>query len=186
VLRSALSALLVVAALLVGALATRAVAAEIDLRSECPDLRADEVFRKEPAYGPSGEVIARFVGFTEFRRSAALIIGVGAYDKLARLEAPAVDADRVRDFLIDGAGFDYVVTLKEGRASLDLIHCLMDTAFPKLLGSNDRFLFYFSGHGTERKIRERTVGYLALKHSGIDTPHHDRHGFGGEVVGSAG
>jgi hypothetical protein len=50
---------------------------------------------------------------------------VGAYDTIRpRLEAPAVDAERMRKFLIDGAGFDYVVTLKEGRASLDLVRCL--------------------------------------------------------------
>jgi hypothetical protein len=171
VLRSALAFLSLVTALLAGTLITRADAAEIDLRQECPDLRADEVFRKEPAYGPSGEVIARFVGFTEFRRSAALVIGVGTYDKLTRLEAPTVDADRVRGFLIDGAGFDYVVTLKDGRANLDLIRCLMDTAFPTLLGPNDRFLFYFSGHGMERQIGGRTIGYLPLKSSNPTAYH---------------
>ena len=71
----------------------------------------------------------------------------------------------MRDFLINGAGFDYVVTLKDERASLDLIRCLMDTAFPELLGPNDRFLFYFSGHGTERQSGGRTIGYLPLKSS---------------------
>jgi hypothetical protein len=160
-----------VAALLASTLVTRADAAEVDLREVCPELLAEEVFKKESRYGPSGAIIARFVGFNEFRRSAALIIGVGTYDKLTRLEAPTADADRMRDFLIDGAGFDYVVTLKDERASLDLIHCLMDTAFPELLGGNDRFLFYFSGHGTQRPAGQGTVGYLALKNSGLTAYH---------------
>ena len=46
----------------------------------------------------------------EFGKSYAVVVGIGDYDAYPRPEAPAKDAARVRDFLIQDAGFDEVVT----------------------------------------------------------------------------
>lgn len=126
----------------------------------------DETYRK-PAGSPSwGSIFASFYDEGRFDRSYALVVGIGDYDDWPHLEAPPRDAKRVRDFLIDEAGFDHVTTLTEDKATLSRIRSLMVDTFPKLVGEDDRFLFYFSGHGTQREIAGRTIGYLPLKGSG--------------------
>src|SRR5262249_55113788 len=81
---------------------------------------------------------------------------------------PASDAIRVRDFLRDEADFDYVVTLTDDKATYTRINNLMENVFPTSIGPNDRFLFYFSGHGTTRHFGGggSVRGYLALKQAG--------------------
>jgi hypothetical protein len=105
-----------------------------------------------------------------FGRSFALVIGVGDYDKYSNLSAPAADAIRVRDFLRDEAGFDYIITLTNEKATRSRIENLMERGFPDQIRSNDRFLFYFSGHGETRTLADQKKrGYLVLKTSGRKT-----------------
>ncbi len=84
------------------------------------------------------------------------------------MAAPAVDALHVRDFLRDQAGFDYIVTLTEEKATQERIGRLMEQEFPATLRPNDRFLFYFSGHGATRPLGAGLRGYLVLKSAGIN------------------
>lgn len=98
-------------------------------------------------------------------KSYALVIGIGDYDAVTKLDAPAKDALRVRKFLKDEAGFDYIVTLTDAAATQARIVKLMETIFPPLLHENDRFLFYFSGHGRTRPLPSGPRGYLLLKWS---------------------
>jgi len=100
-----------------------------------------------------------------FEKSYALVIGVGDYKEWPKLEAPYYDAIRVRDFLINDAGYDYVVTLINSEATKQKINILMEDTFPKLINKNDRFLFYYSGHGTQRMIGDIPFGYLPLQNS---------------------
>jgi hypothetical protein len=112
-----------------------------------------------------GTIFSEFFSNQGFNKSYALVIGIGDYDYWKHLEAPAFDAIRFKKFLVENAGFDYVVTLTQEKATLERIRRLMIDVFPNLLQKNDRFLFYFSGHGTQRKIGGRTIGYLPLKNS---------------------
>jgi formylglycine-generating enzyme required for sulfatase activity len=78
------------------------------------------------------------------------------------LEAPVLDATRVRDFLVE-AGFDIVITLTDQAATKRRIEQLMEVHVPHLLEPDDRFLFYFSGHGDTRDLYpDRKRGYLVL------------------------
>ena len=98
----------------------------------------------------------------EFGKSYAVVVGIGDYDSYPRLEAPAKDAARVRDFLIQDAGFDEVVTLTDDKATFARINELLEEIYPARLNGNDRFLFYFSGHGDTRDLYGGKRGYLVL------------------------
>ena len=101
----------------------------------------------------------------DFAKSYALIIGVGKYNAFPQLDAPSSDAVRVRNFLRDEADFDYIVTMTDEQATRENIEKYMETLFPSLIKNNDRFLFYFSGHGTTRQITVGKRGYLVLSAS---------------------
>jgi Tfp pilus assembly protein PilF len=103
----------------------------------------------------------------EFEKSYAVIIGIGDYDKYPKLQAPALDAIRVRDFLRDEANFDYIVTLTNEKATRNRIESLMEYELPQLIKPKDRLIFYFSGHGDTRDFgSDEKRGYLVLKSSG--------------------
>jgi len=104
-------------------------------------------------------------------RSYAVVIGVSDYlgedsGGFKPLSAARNDADRMARFLFEQARFDYVRVLTEDKATKASIERLMVDTIPRLLGPNDRFLFYWSGHGVSRTIEypdgERILGYLPL------------------------
>lgn len=111
--------------------------------------------------------LAATIGFQPFRRSIAVVIGVGDYTNgWSRLEAPHHDAVRMRDFLKGQGAFDIVYTLTDGAATRERIRRLMVEELPNEVGPDDRVLFYFSGHGTQRELfGDRVVGYLVLQNS---------------------
>jgi hypothetical protein len=125
----------------------------------------DTYARASPSIWSSDFYVQR-IGRNTFRKSVAVLIGVGAYDQFTRLSAPAADALRVRDFLRDEAGFDQIITLTDDKATYPRIAELMEKTIPDALGQNDRFLFYFSGHGVTRTLATTKRGYLVLKKSG--------------------
>lgn len=121
----------------------------------------DEVYQKPS--GPTwGEVFRSTFGGSGFGRSYALVIGISDYFYWPHLDASLEDAKRVRNFLIQDAGFDYVHTLTNAKVTRARIDELMQESFPRRLGKEDRFLFYFSGHGTQRDMRRGMMGYLPL------------------------
>jgi len=108
----------------------------------------------------------------QFSKNYALVIGVGNYNHASwqSLEAPLTDALRIRDYLINEAKFDYVVTLTNSKATKERINQLMEENFPNLVGSSDRFFFYYSGHGTQRNIdNDIKIGYIPLQNSTADS-----------------
>lgn len=104
-----------------------------------------------------------------FKRSYAIVIGLGDYKKLPHLESSYNDAQRVKKYLIDSAGFDYVITLINKKATRDSISKYMEEVIPNMINKGDRFLFYFSGHGTQRDLGSRIRGYLPMLGSGEKT-----------------
>ena len=116
----------------------------------------------EALWATWGEVFGQVVGGSEFGKSYALVIGISDYAYWPYLEASLVDAKRVHDFLIQDAGFDYVRMLTNAKVTRARIDELMQEFFPRQLGKDDRFLFYFSGHGTQRGMRRGVMGYLPL------------------------
>jgi hypothetical protein len=124
----------------------------------------DTYNRAGPSLWSTGFYI-RLVGRNIFQKSIAVVVGVGDYDRFPRLSAPAADALRVRDFLRDDAGFDQIITLTDEKATYARIAELMEKVIPDALGQNDRFLFYFSGHGVTRSLAMTKRGYLVLKKS---------------------
>jgi len=119
----------------------------------------------KPGSSKWGDVLERLLGQKGFGKSYALVIGVGDYDHHTKLSAPAADAEQVRNFLRDEAQFDRIITLTNEKATRARIESLMDRILPQLVQGNDRFLFYFSGHGMTRDLGALKRGYLILKTS---------------------
>lgn len=99
-----------------------------------------------------------------FKGSYAIIIAIGNYDSLPHLESPKADTERMKKFLLDSAEYDEVVVLQNDEASFDNIRYFMQTYFPiKMDDGRYRFLFYFTGHGTQIQTHTGIMGYLQLK-----------------------
>ena len=118
-----------------------------------------------PGSSKWGDILERLLGQKGFGKSYALVIGIGDYDNYTKLSAPAADAEQVRNFLRDEAQFDRIITLTDDKATRSRIESLMDSILPQLVQNNDRFLFYFSGHGSTRTLAASKRGYLILKSS---------------------
>ena len=99
-----------------------------------------------------------------FGRSVAVVVGIGEYNRIRNLASPAADADRVTRFLIDEAGFDEVYTLKDEQVTFAALNRLMTGTLPGRVTGNDRFFFYWSGHGGRGiDLNGRAYGFLPLK-----------------------
>ena len=117
-----------------------------------------------------GKIFSKLFQRGTFNKSYAIVIGLSDYSgEWAPLESPYYDALKVRDYLIDKAGFDYVVTLTNREATKDAINKYMEETLPDMIGDKDRFLFYYSGHGTQRELGDRVRGYLPTLDSGKQT-----------------
>ena len=72
------------------------------------------------------------------------MIGVNEYKSYwNQLTTTRKDADRVRDYLIDRADFDLVITLTNERASKERIRYLMEDAFPTIVRPKVAFFLFF-------------------------------------------
>lgn len=107
-------------------------------------------------------------------RSFALVIGISEYDNstgngFKSLQTAKGDVEKVKRFLIDSAGFEYVHVLTDDKVTRARIDTLMVDFFPGRLKQNDRFLLYWSGHGVARQLSSgRREGYLPLSNSRKD------------------
>lgn len=97
-------------------------------------------------------------------KSIAVVIAISDYAGGGFAPLPTGrDADKMADFLLNDAGFDTVHVLTEELATKQRIDKLMTDEIPAEVGPNDRFLFYWSGHGAQRvSIDGRAFGYLPL------------------------
>jgi hypothetical protein len=97
-----------------------------------------------------------------FDRSVALLVGIGDYANppLNKIALPSKnDVAAMRDFLLLNEKFDVVYILLDADATPARIDNLMmtDLAQSGKVQSGDRFLFYFTGHGTDFHA---DVGYM--------------------------
>ena len=128
----------------------------------------EKIFEKPVSEKTWGGRLADAVGFGGFSKSYALVIGIsdyeGGYDDLPT----GNDAKRMADYLFNEAGFDHVHLLTEDKVTKQRVAELMSDEFPELLDGNDRFFFYWSGHGDTRSVAggDGKAGYLPLS----DTP----------------
>jgi uncharacterized caspase-like protein len=95
-----------------------------------------------------------------FNKSYALLIGIEKYRNLPRLSSPGQDVDRLAGYL-QQQGFDEVVSIKDEYVTQDTLR-QPEKYLQIKLGRDDRFLFYYSGHGMSVADGVRTRGYLPL------------------------
>lgn len=105
-----------------------------------------------------------------FKRSVAFLVGVGAYEAgLPQLPYVESDLDELRNFLLTDGGFDTVFEVRDKNVTRTLIEDYMVNKFARenkeYLGSQDRLLFYYSGHGTDQ---EGHIGYLLFAKASSD------------------
>lgn len=86
-----------------------------------------------------------------FQRSVAFLVGVSDYKNLKKLPGVGNDLDRMRDFLLNKSGFDQVYVARGAAATPAVVqHYMMDFFHnPANLATEDRLLFYYSGHGDD-------------------------------------
>lgn len=77
------------------------------------------------------------------------------------------------EYLFNEAGFDYVHLLTEENVTKDRVAELMSDEFPDLLDGNDRFFFYWSGHGDTRSFAA-SEGKAGSFRSAIHHPENGR------------
>lgn len=126
----------------------------------------DDVFRGSKSNFASW--LTSYFNIGSYGKSYALLIGISNYNEFSNLGTHK-DAIDMKDFLINEAGFDYVRVITGKKANLERISYLMVDEFPKKIGKNDRFLFYWSGHGVTRNVNGRDVGFLPVSTSSKNT-----------------
>ena len=110
---------------------------------------------------------ARSIGIGNFQKSYALIVGVSEFEDYTPLPTQA-DPIRMQEYLINEAGYDYVHVLTDKAATLPRIRELMVEVLPAAMTPDDRFLFYWSGHGVTRDTLRGQSGYLPISSSGYE------------------
>src|SRR5688572_1707216 len=78
-----------------------------------------------------------------FNNSYALLIGIGKYRHLERLESPAQDVRKMEAFL-EAQGFNEIVTVEDETVTLEMLRH-PQKYFSAKIQPDDRFLFYYSG-----------------------------------------
>jgi hypothetical protein len=104
-----------------------------------------------------------------FNKSYALVVGIGKYRRLPPLMSPEQDVRKMKAYL-EAQGFDEVVTLLDDQVTLGAFRQPQLYLKSKML-PNDRFLFYYSGHGITDGAGIATRGYLPLADEGDDRSH---------------
>ncbi len=127
----------------------------------------DEIYQKPGAKRSWGEILSEFLGQGGYGKGYALVVGISEFEHHADLPT-ASDPIKVKDFLLNEAGFDYVHLLTEDKVSVERLTDLMVDEFPALLGEEDRFVFYWSGHGVTRGVGAGARGYLPVHDSPAD------------------
>lgn len=97
-----------------------------------------------------------------FASSVALVVGIDGYAEAPPLEFAVRDAQSVAAKL-RGFGFERVTELYDGDATRAQILRVLADELPGVLTPDDRFVFYFAGHGQTDAIRDGSQheeGYL--------------------------
>jgi hypothetical protein len=136
--------------------------------------QADGVWRfdRKPAPRPAfwQELLGLFgmkpVASPSFGRSVAFLTGVSKYETQSpQLPFVASDLTELRNFLLTKGGFDTVYEARDGVVRRSLIEDYLVNKFSSEsneLGQEDRLLFYYSGHGSDKEGR---LGFLNFSRS---------------------
>lgn len=125
----------------------------------------DQSFIKPPAEVTWGGILNDFFGNDRYRKSYALVIGVSSFSQFTDLPT-SNDPLRVKDFLVEKAGFDHVHVLTERHVTRERVRELIERDFRELVERSDRFLLYWSGHGlTQRNAIGQDVGLFPTAQS---------------------
>lgn len=102
-----------------------------------------------------------------YNKSYALIVGISQYQDKAGFEKLPTKNDPIdmAEYLCYQGGFDHVRILTEDKVTIPRVRELMEYEYPKKLNQNDRFLFYWSGHGEDEKIGSKYYGHLPVQKS---------------------
>jgi len=103
-----------------------------------------------------------------YNKSYALVIGISEYkDSSAYADLPTKnDHQDMAEYLCNQGGFDDVYFLTEDKVTVARVRQLMEDYFPKKLGEDDRFLFYWAGHGVDEKLYSGSYfGHLPVQSS---------------------
>jgi hypothetical protein len=95
-----------------------------------------------------------------YKKSYALLIGIGKYRHWPPLSSPALDVKKMKKFL-DAQGFDEVIVLEDENVTRETFR-FPQKYFNAKIQPDDRFLFYYSGHGFSAVENGRPRGYLPL------------------------
>jgi hypothetical protein len=96
-----------------------------------------------------------------FDKSYALLVGNGDYRYLEPLESPARDVTKMKDFLAK-QGFDQIVFVTDEHVNIEALRNPQQY-FRNRIKKEDRFVFYYSGHGCTRNLPGgKKRGYLPL------------------------
>jgi tetratricopeptide (TPR) repeat protein len=81
-----------------------------------------------------------------YGKSVAVVIGINDYENWPGLEFATADANAVKAVL-ENSGFDEIIMILDKEATQRRILSELFDNLPKMVGRNDRVLFYFAGHG---------------------------------------
>lgn len=124
----------------------------------------DETYRKPIGEQIWGQKYNKLYHRSGFGRSYALVVGINNFESFRYLDTKN-DPVKINNYLINEAGFDYVRLITGDEVTLDKIRSLMIDYFPSRLSTNDRFFFYWQGHGETSSENGRRFGYLPLSKS---------------------
>jgi protein-disulfide isomerase len=93
-----------------------------------------------------------------FERSVAILVGISKYQNMESLPFVRNDLEDMKNYLLLRGGFDQVYVIADEVATSELIETYMMNTFRNELGSRDRLLFYYAGHGADPP--GGTTGYL--------------------------
>jgi Caspase domain len=93
-----------------------------------------------------------------FAHHHAFIVGIDAYERVSVLKTAVNDARQLADVLATKQHFDVHPPLLDARG--DALRTLLGETMPRLVGADDRVVFYFAGHGIAADGDDGPAGYL--------------------------
>ncbi|MGB3174031.1 MAG: caspase family protein [Saprospiraceae bacterium] len=94
-----------------------------------------------------------------FAHHHAFVIGINAYEKVSPLATAVNDARKIAQVLGEKHQFKVYPPVLD--PTLSTLHTLLHETMPGLVGSDDRVVFYFAGHGIASDGDDGPAGYLA-------------------------
>ncbi len=144
-----------------------AVFALAGLPSQAMGEGIDQLYTKPGGEKSWGQQALEYIGIgAGSTRSYAFVVGISDYKGGFEPLQTKSDPIRMKNLLLHIAGFDEVHLLTDEKVTQDRVRQLMEVEFPQRADANDRFLFYWSGHGIARPGNKGVSGYLSLSASG--------------------